>query len=345
MRRIGFVLVIVSIVMVAGAVQALAAESAAEFFQGKVVTIYTQSPAGSTSDFWARTLAVTMPKYTGAKFAVQNSPAGGGRVIQNAFANKKKPNGLHVMFTSAGTIWPAAMTGDPSVKFDITAYQYIGGLEMGNTLVAVSPKGKIKSLDDLRKAKGLVFAASNKTSLLTYANALVIDILGLDGKIITGFKGSTGRLLAMTQGDADGLVTSPSAVLRAMKDDTMLPLVQVGIKRTPPLTDVPCMMEFVKTENLNKTQKVLVDTINLLQDPKFLFAPPGTPQDRMAFLKDAFKKATQDPEMNERVVKATGEDIPPLIRGDALDKLAKELNARKSEMEVWDELLEKHIKK
>ena len=124
----------------------------------------------------------------------------------------------------------------------------------------------------------------------------------------------------------------------------MLPLVQVGAKRTPPFTDIPCMMELVKADSLTATQKKLVGTINLLQDPKFLFAPPGTPKDRMAFLAAAFKKAVESPEMNARVAKATGEDIPPYIKGEDLDQMAKELADRKAEMGVWDELLNKHVK-
>jgi len=340
---------LLAVAMIAGTVSAApspaaATDSPAKFYQGKVITINTQSPAGSTSDLWARTLAVYLPEITGAKIAVKNETAGGGRVIENAFATTIKPDGLTMMFTSAGTIWPAFMTGDPAVKFDITKFQYIGGTESSNTLIAVSPKGKIKTIDDLRKAKGLKFAASNKTSLLTYANALAMSILGLDGRIITGFQGSTGRLLAIQQGDADGLVTSPVSAARGMTDGVMLPLVQIGTERTKPCEEFPSMMEIVKADTLNDMQKRLIASIDILSDAKFLFAPPGVPQDRMAFLSGAFKKALENPALRAAMLKATGEDIPPYVSGDALSKMAKQLAARKPEMTIWNDVLNKYVK-
>jgi tripartite-type tricarboxylate transporter receptor subunit TctC len=344
MRKMFFVLFLASIIAVAGAIQASAAQSAAEFYKGKVITFHVTSTPGANDDMWARTLAAYLPELTGAKFAVKNDPAGGGRVLQNAFASTIDADGLNVMFLAAGTFWPAYMSGDPAVKFDITRFQYIGGVESQNPLIAVSPKGKLKTLDDLRKAKGLKFAASNKTSLLTYANALVMDILKLDGKIIIGFPGASGRALALQQGDADGLVTSPSAGLKGEKDGIMKLLVQIGTTRTEPYMQIPSMMELVKADALDATQKRLLATIDILTDAKFAMAPPGTPPDRVAFLSGILKKALEGPALKAALLKATGDEPPPYVGGDALSKMAKELAGRKADMKIWDELLDKHVK-
>jgi tripartite-type tricarboxylate transporter receptor subunit TctC len=345
MRGKFLILVIALLVVAAGSFQASAAESAAEFYKGKVITFHVTSTPGGNDDMWARTLAAHLPELTGAKFAVKNEPAGGGRVLQNAFASTIEADGLHVMFLAAGTFWPAYMASDPAVKFDITRFQYIGGVESQNPLIAVSPKGKIKTLEDLRKAKGLKYAASNRTSLLTYANALGIDILKLDGKIVTGFPGASGRALALQQGDADGLVTSPSAGLKGIKDGIMKLLVQIGTKRTEPFMDIPCMMELVKADAIDTTQKRLIATIDILTDAKFAMAPPGTPQDRVAFFSSVLKKALESPTLKAALLKATGDDPPPYVGGDALSKMAKELAGRKADMKIWDDLLNKHISK
>ena len=124
--------VLTSIVLFAASGQTApppATDSAATFYKGKVLMIVTQAPAGSTSDLWARTLATYMAELTGAKIAIKNETAGGGRVIQNAMATTIKPDGLTVMSASSGTFWPAYMTGDPAVKYDITKFHYIGGAE------------------------------------------------------------------------------------------------------------------------------------------------------------------------------------------------------------------------
>ena len=210
--------VLTSIVLFAASGQAAtpATDSAANFYKGKVLMIVTQAPAGSTSDLWARTLGTYLAELIGAKIAIKNETAGGGRVIENAMATTIKPDGLTLMSASSGTMWPAYMTGDPTIKFDITEFQYIGGVESQNTLIAVSPKGKIKTLDDLRKAKGLSLCSYLEQDFSSDLCQCIgdMDILALDGKIVTGFQGSTGRALALQQGDADGLVTSPSAGLK-----------------------------------------------------------------------------------------------------------------------------------
>jgi tripartite-type tricarboxylate transporter receptor subunit TctC len=346
MKKFGFVLLLVLLVVASGAVQASAAESPADFYNGKVITIHTRETAGSNDDMWARALAVHLPNIIkGVKVAVTNENAGGGRVVQNTFASTIPKDGLHTMFLAAGTMWPAFMTGDPTIKFDITDHEYIGGVESQNTLIAVSPKGKIKTLDDLRKAKGLIYAASNRTSLLTYANALAMDILALDGKIVTGFNGATGRALALQQGDADGLVTSPSAGLKGVHDGIMRLLVQIGTKRSEPFMEIPCMMELVKADTLTETQKKLLNTIDFLTDAKFAMAPPGTPKDRVAFLSSAFKTALESPALKATIKKATNDDPPPYVSGAALSKMAKDLSAKKSEMKVWDDLLNNYVKK
>ena len=68
-------------------------------------------------------------------------------------------------------------------------------------------------------------------------------------------------------------------------------LVQIGTKRSEPLMEIPCMMELVKADTLNGDSKtVACNTIDFLTDAKFCMAPPGTPQDRVAFLPVPLKK-------------------------------------------------------
>jgi tripartite-type tricarboxylate transporter receptor subunit TctC len=125
MKKIIFVLLLALLVLASGAVQASAANSPAEFYNGKVITIHTRETAGSNDDMWARTLAAHLPDIIkGAKFAVTNEPAGGGRVIQNTFASTIPKDGLHTMFLAAGTMWPAFMTGDPTIITAANKYSH-----------------------------------------------------------------------------------------------------------------------------------------------------------------------------------------------------------------------------
>ncbi len=317
--------------------------AAAEFFKGKTVTIYVGSAAGGYTDILARIVAKDVQEVTGVKFVVQNETGGGGRVILNNIYGQIKNDGLSLLFMPSGSIWPAYMTGDTAATYDITKFQYVGGIEAGNALVSVYPKGKIQTIDDLMKAKGLKFAATNKTTLPTVANTLAMEILGLDGKIITGFDSSTGRQLALQQGDADATVMSSDTTAKGQKDGIMKPLVQVGTSRMKGYEDVPCLTDLKKPETLTENQKKLLASIDLLNDAKTLIAPPGTPQDRVDYLTNAFKQAYDTTAMKAEIKTASGEDAWPFIAGPEVLKQAVALAAKKGDMAVWTDILNKYV--
>jgi tripartite-type tricarboxylate transporter receptor subunit TctC len=315
----------------------------AEFYKGKTVTIYVGSAAGGYTDVLARFIAQYLPEVTGAKFVVQNETGGGGRVILNQIYGQIKNDGLSLLFMPAGSIWPGFMTGDTSVQYDITKFQYVGGIEAGNALISTYPKGKYKTLDDLMKAKGLKFAATNKTTLPTVANALGIEILGLDAKIITGFDSSTGRQLAIQQGDADATVMSSDTTAKGAKDGIMLPLAQIGVEKMKTYPNIPCLTDIKKADTLTDNQKKMLGSIDLLTDAKALIAPPGTPQERVDFLNAAFKKIYDSSNLKADIQKASGEEAAPYIGGKELGKKAVDLAAKKGDMKLWTDILAKYV--
>jgi tripartite-type tricarboxylate transporter receptor subunit TctC len=315
-----------------------------EFYKGKTVTLYTSGTAGSGSDLWARTIAKYLPDVIGAKVVVQNESAGNGKVIFNQFQTPQiKADGLSILYTPVGTLWPGYMTGDTAAQYDITKFTYIGGVESGNYVVAVAPNGKIKTVDDLKAAKGLKFAHSAKVSTITMANALVIDLMGLDGKIILGFDGATGRQLAVQQGDADATVMAADTALIAKQKNQINLLMQVGVTKTDP-QDLSLLMDLVKKDSLTDNQKRLVGTYDVLADSKSVFAPPGLPQDKANFLTAAFKKVYDTKAFQDDIVKTTASPLGPYVAGKDLQKRAADLAAKKGDMKLWDELLNKYVK-
>jgi len=114
--------------------------------------------------------------------------------------------------------------------------------------------------------------------------------------------------------------------------------------RTKPGEDLPVLMELVKQDSLSDTQKRLIATIDILADSKSVFAPPGTPQDRVDFLVNAFKKAYAMPELRADLEKTIGATIGDYVSGDELAKRAANLATKKGDMKLWGDLLDKHVK-
>jgi tripartite-type tricarboxylate transporter receptor subunit TctC len=268
--------------------------------------------------------------------------AGGGRVIQNDMYKTIKPDGLNLLLTNGGAIWPPYMLDHEGVEYDITKFEYIAGLEKGNAFLCVAPKGKYTTVDALLKGKGLKFAISELGSMLALANLLAIEYLGLDGMCISGFANNAARQLAVQQGEIDGIVSSPDQAMLLLKSGTLVPLFQIGDKRTKPGDEYPCITELIK--NVSDSNKKLIGTINLFQDSLTLMAPPGTPKDRVKFLGDAFAKVFSDKEFVAAVTKATGTEITPSITGDELANRAKGMIAIKADVKVYNDLIKKYVK-
>jgi tripartite-type tricarboxylate transporter receptor subunit TctC len=319
----------------------------AEFYKGKTVTIYTTAAAGSAADIWARTMAKYLPDITGAKFVVQNENAGSGAVILNQMYTTIKPDGLSMIWTVTGSFFPNYLQGDAAAQYDITKFKYLGGVINGNLTLAVNPKGNIKTAEDLVKAKGqgLKFSTTTKNTAPTMANALALDLLGLtDAKIVTGFSGSTGKLLAVQQGDTEGTVSSPDSIITAANKGQVKPILQVGTVRTKPVEDLPAIMELVNVNNLTDTQKKLVGTIGILYDAQQLVMGPDAPQDRVNFMAAAFKKALDDSGMKAEIEQVTGSKVLPYVAGDEVSTMAKDLASKKADIPLWSALLDKYVK-
>jgi hypothetical protein len=168
--------------------------------------------------------------------------------------------------------------------------------------------------------------------------------LGLYGKIITGFEGAAGRLLAVQQGDADVTVMNPDNALLAQSKGQCTTIMQVGLTRTKPGENLPTMMEFVKAESLNDNQKKLLDSFDFLWDAKQIFTSPDVPKERVAFMAEAFKKVVENPDFRAEMSKATSTEIGPYISGEELGKRANTLAGKKDVVTLWNEMLNKHVK-
>jgi tripartite-type tricarboxylate transporter receptor subunit TctC len=325
------------------AAAASAADTAA-FYKGKTVTLHCSGNPGTSSDLWARTIARHLEAVTGATFVVKNESGGNGKVLFNLFAKTIKGDGLNLCYTQAGTMTPPYMLGDKAVQYDIAKFKYLGGMENANMIMSVMYNGKIKNVDDLRKTKGLKFAHQAKTSLPAMANALAIDLLGMDGKLILGFEGSGAKTLAVQQGECQATVSAGDAAMLDTAKKNMQAIMQIGKERMPPAEDLPAVTEFVKASALNATQKRLLDSIDFIDDAKTLFVPADTPQDKVDFLTDAFKKAYDTPGLQADIQKFAGFKPGAYVSSKELIKRMVDTSGKKADVVLWNDILDKYTK-
>ena len=312
--------------------------SAADFYKDKTVKIVIPSNPGGTVDTYSRLITNYLPDVTGAKWGVANEPAGGGMVYMNTFS-KIKPDGLTIMGTSLGKVWPAWLMNEPDAKYNPTKdFEYVIGITGGATVLAMGTNNTYTSVDALKKGKGLKFASRQPTSLLNLGTLLLIEALGLDAKVIAGLNGTPEILLSIAQKETDGSVMSSEGVTVAEKQGQLKGILQIGFQKDKHFPQWPCLAEVTKLSDLHKK---LLGAI--FPDGKVYMVPVGTPPERVKYLADSFDKVFADKTFQQKTEKIAGQWLGT-DSGKDLKDMVTALDAAKTEMPVYTELIKKYVK-
>ena len=100
-----------------------------------------------------------------------------------------------------------------------------------------------------------------------------------------------------------------------------LPL-QLNLKRSPELPDVPLLIDFAKTDQQRQMLKLVLSRQDMGRP---FMAPPGIPDERKAALRQAFDDTMRDPEFLAEA-KLRKQEVNP-VSGAAIDTLMAELYA------------------
>lgn len=279
------------------------AQSVGEFYKGRTVKLVVGSSTGGGTDIMARLLARHMSKYIpgNPSIVVQNQPGGGGIVGANRIANTAERDGSEFA-TMERAIPQFAVMGDPNARFDPLALTWIGSLSSYRDdafMLIVNASHKVRRVDELRQPGVSIHVGASQQGSTNLTFALIAkQVLGLHVETISGYAGSAKIALAMQAGEVDGELIGIVAVQASQKhmwDNKLVrPLAQFARKtRHPDLPDVPTGRELVRAPE----GAALLEFAEL---PFFMaqsfVAPAGVPPERAAALRDAFLRATRDPE-------------------------------------------------
>ena len=306
------------------------ANATADFYKGKTVKFIVPFNPGGGFDSYARLVAPFLEKELGAKrVLVENIPGGGSIKGTNQFYTSE-PDGLTISIVNLLGIIPAQLTGREGVKFDLNKMNWVARLASDPQVLVVSPDSKFKTFDDMLKAKSFTFAATSTTGS-TYVNPVALTYgFKLNSEILTGFEGSSGTDMAVMRGDADATMASMSSKLSAIKANNLNPLLVVHKEKVSELPDVPNAIDFVRNDD---EKKVVGSVSSIAAAGRSIVLPPGTPEDRIEYMRDVFIKVLDNAELKQMAEKG-GMPINPL-RGDKLKELVDEA------MQVPDGLLQK----
>jgi len=281
------------------------AQSVAQFYKGRQVTMVVGTSPGGINDISARFVARYLGKYIPGNptIVVENQPGAGGITSANRLANTMPQDGS-VIAKLERAVPLLAIQGDPNVHFDPLKLRWLGSLSSYANdayLMLVMANNPITSVTEIKQGgKSITLGGDNAASSNFIYATLAKDILGLSVKVVGGYTGAAPMFLAMQRGEIDGQVVSISSVRTGQRalwnEHAFRALVQFGRKtRHPDFADVPTAYELTS----DPAARALLNFADLQFLISLPFAgPPGMPADRAAALRTAFMAMCKDPAVN-----------------------------------------------
>ena len=310
------------------------AQTGVDFYKGKTVTYIVATAPGGGYDLYGRLVAEFMQRYLpGSTFVVKNLP-GAGHLVGTNTIYASKPDGLTIGTFNTGLIYNQ-LIGLDGVKFDLNKMSWIGKAASDPRIFAVHPSLPIKTFKDLQEHKEPInFATAGVGSAAYVETAMLAKALKLPVKIVTGYNGSDDQL-AMRRGEVHGAIASRSSWDQFIKNGYGRFIVQIGGNHK----DLLQLSSLVS----DPSAKALIALVQSQGDISRLTAgPPDIPADRLAALRDAYKKAMEDPELQGRAEKlerpvepAFGEDVLRMVQA-ALNQTPETIALLKEAMSAKD---------
>ena len=276
---------------------AAATEPPGRFYEGKVLTLLVGSEAGGGYDAQARLLARHIGDHIPGHPAVvvQNMPGAGGLTAANFFANAAPKDGTTFSLLYRGAL-TAKLSTPEAVRFEVGSMNWLGSLASEPGLLIAWRTASVKTAADLLTTELIVGGAGAGNDSETSAR-LLNAALGAKMRIVSGYPSVNAVTLAMERGEVEGLADWALSNLMLLKpqyvrDHLVNVLLQLGVKRSAQLPDVPTPLELTSSE-LDRQVLKLYYTPKSVSRP--VAAPPGAPPDRVSLLRTAFAQTTVDP--------------------------------------------------
>ena len=274
------------------------AQTPAEFYKGRDISTIIGFFPGGGYNAYMRLLSKHMGRHIPGNPTIvpRNKPGAGSLLAANYLYNVAPKDGSVLGIFASSTLF-SKLLGEKKAKFEIAKFTWVGNLDVTTGTCAVWHESGIKSFDEFHKRE-IVYGAAGPGSVNSQHPRGFNALLGTKIKVIHGFPGSTGVLLAMQRGEVDGGCGFALSSLKARrrqvwKQGKLIVVIQTGAEKSPDLKGVPHLYAMAKSEDDKKVMDLIFGT-HAMGRP--IAAPPGVPADRLKALRTAFNATVKDAE-------------------------------------------------
>jgi tripartite-type tricarboxylate transporter receptor subunit TctC len=195
------------------------------------------------------------------------------------------------------------------MKTDVGKFNWIGRIASNGAVLYAWRTAPVQKIEDAF-SKELIVSSSGQSSRML--SALMKNQLGLNLKVLTGYKGTSEARIAMQREEIHAL-TQPWSALRAesaalLNEGKLNLLLQMGAESHPDLANVPTLVDLARSDDERRLLAMMVSGARI---GRSILSPPGQPPARVAALRAAFMKTVGD-ELFVSEMKKVGLDLDPM---------------------------------
>lgn len=310
--------------------QSAVAQPVEEFYKSHPITMLVGSGAGGGYDVYARTFARFWSNHIPGRpdIIAKNMPAAAGLAAASTlYASAARDGSVVGAFTNGAAMDP--LFGNPGAHFDALKFNWLGSIGKLENVCATWHTSPVKTIAQARERQVIV-AAAGATSNTAIVPNMLNTLIGTKFKVISGYDPGSGLTLAVESGEAEGICGLSWSTMKASRprwisEHRLNVIVQLGLAKLAELPNVPSALDLVS----DPQNKQVMELILMRQEAGRPFAaPPGTPPDRVAALRQAFDATLADPAFVAEAQK-TRLEIDPLTGREIATMLAKAYAAPK----------------
>jgi tripartite-type tricarboxylate transporter receptor subunit TctC len=301
-------------------------DDVAAFYEGEIIRFLIPSAPGGGFDEYSRMLAPYLEKYSGSRVQIIYLPGAGGTRANNELSNSPK-NGLTIGFMNGSGMITDYLADIQGAQYTIDGFEYLGRVVADTRVLVVTTKSRIKNINDIFNSVEEVKLGATGLGDSGYIDGVITkEAFDMNVQIVHGFDASAYIRQAMLRGDLDGTWGAWGSALDAVNSGLETVVLQSGRERITDLPDVPTAFDLIDVaENRELANRILMawDTLNSIGRP--IATTPGTPPDRVDYLRNVLRVSMQDPEFLKTAARAkrsvnyaSGEEVLEII-SNAID--------------------------
>jgi tripartite-type tricarboxylate transporter receptor subunit TctC len=337
------VLMLARLVLVAALLLPATPAAFAQFYKDKTLTLLVNYGVGGNADTEARVYQQHLGKYIPGHptIIIRNMPGAGGVTAMNQLGLNigSQPDGLTLgYFTMSATV---LITDDPVLRIKMDDLVPIAAARGWNVVYArkdIVPGGYTKPADFAR-ARNIYAGGYSRASSQDTRLRLVLEVMNLPYKMVTGFASTAQLNKAMVQSEVNFTSSSlpgfqTTVVPQIINTGIGVPLFQFSIvgpdgkpagnaeleRRGLPILDAFYQAAFGKPPSGPKYQALLLTNDIATKMQRGMFLPKGSPPEAIAALRQAFAAVAADPAFIADYRKITGE-APDLVSAQVVEQI------------------------